>query len=43
MYGLEGNDIPYYVFHQVEMTGDYTPNFMAILSANIIVSTLEKG
>lgn len=28
--------------HQVEMTGDYTPDLMALLSANIIISTPEK-
>ena len=27
---------------QVEMTGDYTPDFMALLSADIIISTPEK-
>jgi len=29
-------------FHQVEMTGDYTPDLMALLSADIIISTPEK-
>lgn len=29
-------------FYQVEMTGDYTPDLMAILSADIIISTPEK-
>lgn len=27
---------------QVEMTGDYTPDLMALLSADIIISTPEK-
>lgn len=27
---------------QVEMTGDYTPDLMALLSADVIVSTPEK-
>lgn len=29
-------------FSQVEMTGDYTPDLMALLSADIIISTPEK-
>lgn len=29
-------------FYQVEMTGDYTPDLMALLSADIIISTPEK-
>lgn len=28
--------------YQVEMTGDYTPDLMSLLSANIIISTPEK-
>lgn len=27
---------------QVEMTGDYTPDLMALLSADIIITTPEK-
>lgn len=30
------------MFYQVEMTGDYTPDLMALLSADIIISTPEK-
>lgn len=30
------------IVYQVEMTGDYTPDLMAILSADIIISTPEK-
>lgn len=30
------------ILHQVEMTGDYTPDLMALLSADIIISTPEK-
>jgi activating signal cointegrator complex subunit 3 len=30
------------IFYQVEMTGDYTPDLMALLSADIIISTPEK-
>ena len=30
------------IFPQVEMTGDYTPDLMALLSADIIISTPEK-
>lgn len=29
-------------FCQVEMTGDYTPDLMALMSADIIISTPEK-
>lgn len=29
-------------FNQVEMTGDYTPDMMALMSADIIISTPEK-
>lgn len=29
-------------FYQVEMTGDYTPDLMALSSADIIISTPEK-
>lgn len=29
-------------FPQVEMTGDYTPDLVALLSADIIISTPEK-
>ena len=29
-------------FIKVEMTGDYTPDLMALLSADIIISTPEK-
>lgn len=30
------------LLYQVEMTGDYTPNMMALMSADIIISTPEK-
>jgi hypothetical protein len=30
------------ISYQVEMTGDYTPDLMALLSADIIISTPEK-
>lgn len=29
-------------FRKVEMTGDYTPDLVALLSADIIISTPEK-
>lgn len=30
------------LLYQVEMTGDYTPDMMALMSADIIISTPEK-
>lgn len=35
-------DVLILVCIQVEMTGDYTPDLMALTSANIIISTPEK-